>query len=1283
MREAVEFVARPRANRAVVLGALATVIGTSAVSALVSVTTLEGKPGPAALYLLVVMLAAALGGVWVGLFASIAAFLEYRYFYIVPTHSLAITQSNVVALGGFLLAALLVSYLLFQARRSLSALQANRQTLELAIQSGAMGSWEWRPDRNTLVLSEGAERLLGLEAGTFSGGADELLGFVHAADRARAAAALELAVGPDDALDLALRFVRQDGVGLWLELRGRAVTSGADELTRVVGVLVDVTQLQEAAQAVRLQLAEMAQGHGLLSAAIDQMPIGVIIAEAPSGRILLSNAHLDSLWGEPLHRVGDVSEYAGFRGFHPDGSAYQPGDWPLARAIMGGESTVSQRLEIELPAGQRTTIESNAAPIRDGSGQIVAGIMSVVDVSDRIRREREQQFLADGSAILSSSLDYEATLTRVARLAVPALADWCTVDLVTDGDAIENVAVAHVDPEKVELARRLRMEYPPEPDAATGVPAVIRSGRSALYAEITNDVLAAATVDERQIEIARELGLRSAITAPMTAGGRTFGAITFVNAESDRRYTDADLALLEEIARRAAVAVDNARLYKEQAYALNQAEDAWAQISRLQAVTAALSEAITSSEVAEVIVREGLVAFRAQAAAVVRLGSGGTELEVLASTGFPDSVRSGWSAYSADVECPTAEAIRTRRVVAIESSEQLAERWPHLADLQAQTGMSANITAPLLVEDKAVGVLQMSFRDARQFDDSVQALLATLARQCAQALERARLYEAEGAARAHAERLTNRMRRLQLVVDAALGSGSVDDLLHGLLERLRDAVGSDTATILVLDESGEVLRERASLGFDKLVESRVPLGQGFAGRIAATQLPAVVADISQVDVVNPNLRDSGVVSLAGVPLLVDGRTIGVLHVGTRGSHGFEREDLLLLRLAASRVAAALERAQAHEREHRIAETLQRSLLPSALPAMAGIEAAARYVPATSGVTVGGDWYDSFTLEDGSIGIAVGDVVGHGVVAAATMGRLRDVLRAYATDGLGPAETLARLNRMSCREGEDVFATLVYGVVSPSRDCLRMASAGHPPPLLRGPDGTVTRLEGGRSLPIGASADAVYQEAAVAIEAGSLLLFYTDGLVERRSESIDTGIDRLAAHIADSSAPVADVADSIIGTLADADHTDDVVLVAVAVEEARLPRFTKELPREPRSLAPMRAELRAWLESMGAEDDEIFDILVAVNEACSNAIEHPLLGPDADEHLVVLEGEVMRGEVSIAVRNPGAWKPAAQRKNRGRGLELMETLMEGVEVTRLPDETTVRMHRRLRRIVSVQ
>src|SRR5439155_24689982 len=156
----------------------------------------------------------------------------------------------------------------------------------------------------------------------------------------------------------------------------------------------------------------------------------------------------------------------------------------------------------------------------------------------------------------------------------------------------------------------------------------------------------------------------------------------------------------------------------------------------------------------------------------------------------------------------------------------------------------------------------------------------------------------------------------------------------------------------------------------------------------------------------------------------------------------------------------------------------------------------------------------------------------------------------------------------------------------------MASAGHPPPLLRGPDMKVHRLDGGRSLPIGASPDTRYDEVEVDIEAGSLLLLYTDGLVERRDQPIDVGIDRLAAQLGDRSASVADIADSIVKDLSDEHRMDDVVVIALAVEAISQPRLRLRLQIDPRSLSPMRAELRAWLSEIEADDDEVLDILVA-------------------------------------------------------------------------------------------
>lgn len=182
--------------------------------------------------------------------------------------------------------------------------------------------------------------------------------------------------------------------------------------------------------------------------------------------------------------------------------------------------------------------------------------------ADAASRQAKLRFLAEASAELASSLDYEATLARVARLAVPTFADWCAIDRVADG-RLQRLAVAHVDPAKVELARELAERYPSDPNAPVGAWNVMRTGQSELIAKITDDMLVAGAKDEEQLRLARELRLRSVVTVPLIARGRVLGVITWVSAESERTYTHEDLAFAEDLAKRAAVAIDNSELHSE------------------------------------------------------------------------------------------------------------------------------------------------------------------------------------------------------------------------------------------------------------------------------------------------------------------------------------------------------------------------------------------------------------------------------------------------------------------------------------------------------------------------------------------------------------------------------------------------------------------------------------------------------------------------------------------------------------------------------------------------
>jgi serine phosphatase RsbU (regulator of sigma subunit) len=244
--------------------------------------------------------------------------------------------------------------------------------------------------------------------------------------------------------------------------------------------------------------------------------------------------------------------------------------------------------------------------------------------------------------------------------------------------------------------------------------------------------------------------------------------------------------------------------------------------------------------------------------------------------------------------------------------------------------------------------------------------------------------------------------------------------------------------------------------------------------------------------------------MAGVPLRLDDEVIGVLHVSADELDRFGEEDLGLLVPAAERAALAIGRARVVERERRIAETLQRSLLPRTLPHVDGIELEARFTPG-AGAEVGGDWYDALPLPGGRVAIVIGDVAGKGLRAAALMGELRAGLRAYAIEGGGPIETLARLDRLAGRSAHMATAVLMH--VDPASGRAVFGSAGHLPPLLVGADGHARFLEGGASAPLLAFHDDVSEGEAV-LAPGDRVVLYTDGLVERRTEVIDDSLERL-------------------------------------------------------------------------------------------------------------------------------------------------------------------------------
>jgi len=387
----------------------------------------------------------------------------------------------------------------------------------------------------------------------------------------------------------------------------------------------------------------------------------------------------------------------------------------------------------------------------------------------------------------------------------------------------------------------------------------------------------------------------------------------------------------------------------------------------------------------------------------------------------------------------------------------------------------------------------------------------------------------------------DRLRDIQSITDAALSALDPEALLGVLVERSREALRADTAAVLLLDRPSGQLVATAASGLEEEVQQgvRIPLGKGFAGRIAALAQPVILDEVDHTKVVNPILLDKGIRSLMGAPLLAGGRVIGVLHVGSLTPREFTSEDVELLQLAADRAAVAVHSLMMQEDRVAVA-ALQRSLLPSALPATAGAQMAARYVPGEG--AVGGDWYDVFTLPSGQLCIVIGDVTGSGLPAAVIMGRMRSALRAYALESDDPATVLAKLDRKMQYFEPGALATVLYAVFDPGLDRMHVCSAGHYPPVIAHPGHTAELADVPPGLLIGAAPGVHRHVATIGISPGTLVCFYTDGLIERRGHTIEHGLARLcqAVTAGPPDAACAAVMADLVGS--EAAHDDIALLI---------------------------------------------------------------------------------------------------------------------------------------------
>lgn len=605
-------------------------------------------------------------------------------------------------------------------------------------------------------------------------------------------------------------------------------------------------------------------------------------------------------------------------------------------------------------------------------------------------------------------------------------------------------------------------------------------------------------------------------------------------------------------------------------------------------------------------------------------------------------------------------------------------RMTALAEAFARLGIARAVEVPMYARGDALGLLGFGADTPGHWDEDDLRLASLVADLAAIAIQNARLREAEQTARRAAERAADRTARLQAVTAALSEAVRSSHVLDAVLEHGTAALDASFGFVALLVADGtslEIVRARGYPGASESLGARRPMSASLPSTEAVrTGKPIYLRSREEGLSRYPGLATfrSGLPDGARValPLAAGGPPAGALVFVFPGPRVFEEGDRALMLAFARQCTIALERARLYERERRVADTLQRAFLPEALPDLPGFAIHAAYQPAARDAEVGGDWYDAFRLPDGQVVLSVGDVVGRGLQAAVVMGQVRQTIRAAALLGHPPAEVLGQASRvLRLTYMTDGMATALVGVLDPIASTLAYASAGHPGPVLGTPDGSVEVLPSG-GLPLGALGSDLPEPRVVTLPPGSLLVLYTDGLVEA-TRDVAAGEAVLTAAVREELAhPSGTAAQAILArVLGGASTPDDVALITVSVAPAPLDRLDLTLPAEPASLPLIRHALLRMSAALRLEDDERLALTVAVGEAVNNAVEHAY---GARSGTVSVRARRDGPALRVEVQDRGRWQTAHTQERGGMGLALMRALVDAVEIDSTAAGTTVRL-----------
>ncbi|MDT5178366.1 MAG: hypothetical protein QOJ95_2564, partial [Mycobacterium sp.] len=487
---------------------------------------------------------------------------------------------------------------------------------------------------------------------------------------------------------------------------------------------------------------------------------------------------------------------------------------------------------------------------------------------------------------------------------------------------------------------------------------------------------------------------------------------------------------------------------------------------------------------------------------------------------------------------------------------------------------------------------------------------------------------------------------------------SLDDALRGVIEELR-RVWQARRVLAVVFPGGATA---ASVPPDV-----VTVGEPADWAELQPGVRQLIESLRDTDLLTTVTGDAGTAGIA----LQHPRGILVVWIELSEPRPFTPEDHTLLAVLAGRLGQGLQRVYQLDEQRETAVALQHAMLgPANLPGGFAV----RYHPASRPLQVGGDWYDVVDLDDGRVGLVVGDCVGHGLIAATVMGQLRSACRALLLEQSSPSTVLAGLDRFAARLPGARCTTAFCAVLTLDSGELVYSAAGHPPPIMVHSDGTTTMLDGGRGLPLALRPGRLRPEVRVTMPPRATLLLYTDGLVERRGSSMDDGMAQAADVVLGGRAEALDrVADDLMSRLEPGGGYPDDVAMLLYRQPAPL---SMDFAADASQLAPSRDALRNWLTQAGVDADQIQDVLIATGEAVSNSIEHG--HRDRPEGIVSLRATADVDRLRVTVADTGVWKRprTVADLSRGRGITLMRELMDDFTIHSDDVGTTVYMYARI-------